>query len=330
VRFFTAVQKGELQNVAMTDFTPESSLSGYASLVPQGLWTEDDEPAQPRTTAAPQPSAASLAAAAQHLLDSMVRKRVPRVEALRRQLQQASAGPSLEHLDGTLAQLHAETGALDFMAGRSGGERGPEFLQQCATLSTTERSLHELADRFSAHHSTQGTVSRLLWIELVLESASLQKRVRQGAHWLAQMDRELHVRRQSVTAEVSQRALEELGRRGRGLHERLQTVHRLCGHARSVHALCEQLAGQRAELAGVLQEQVRSAGDRLHDALQPLIEAVAYRPLVPEELIAAIDARHELQVALTRARAGIAVLQAGVQELASQLASIEQKAQRLG
>ncbi|HVE52218.1 MAG TPA: hypothetical protein VNB23_02415 [Ramlibacter sp.] len=314
----------------MTDFTPESAHSGYASLVPHGLWTDDPEPSPARpASGAPQQSAASLAAAAQHLLDSMVRKRVPRVEALRKQLQNTSAGPSLEHIDGALAALHEATGAVDFMAGRSGGDRSLEFLQQCAALHTTGKRVNELAGKFSEHHATEGPVSRLLWIELVLESASLQKRVRQGAHWLAQMDRQLHTRRQSALAEVSQRALDELGRRGRALHERLQTVHRLCGHARGVHALCEQLAQQRTALATALHDKVRAAGDRLHDALQPLIEALAYRPLVPEELISAIDTRHELQVALTQARAEVAVLQAGMQELASQLAWIEQKAQRL-
>ncbi|MBE7369373.1 hypothetical protein [Ramlibacter pallidus] len=313
----------------MTDFTPESQLSGYPSLVPQGMWTDAQEPTPARPASAPQQSAASLAAAAQHLLDSMVRKRVPRVDALRRQLQLATAGPSLEHVDAALADLHDAIAALDFIAGRNGGDRALEFLQQCAAIHRAGKSLQDLAGRLTEHHATQAPVSRLLWIELVLESASLQKRVRQGAHWLAQMDRELHKRRQSATAEVSHRALEELGRRGRTLRERLQTVHRLCGLARSVHAACEQLAQQRAVLGTTLQVKVPAAGDRLHDALQPLIEALAYRPLVPEELVAAIDTRHAMQVTLTQARAEVALLQSGVQDLAVQLAGIEQKAQHL-
>jgi hypothetical protein len=314
----------------MTDFTPDSSSSGYASLVPQGLWTAEEEPPLPRApAAAPQHSAASLAAAAQHLLDSLALKRVPRMDALRRQLQNVASGPSLDHIDAALAELQDDTAGLDFLAGRSGGERAPEFLQQCTELAAGAERLHLLAAAFAEHHSTQGPVSRLLWIELVLESGSLQKRVRQGAHWLAQMDKELNARRKAVTAEVSQRALEELARRGRLLHERLQTVHRLCGHARSVHTLSEQLARQRTALCATLQEKVRAGGERLQEALQPLIQAAAYRQLVPEELMAAIEARHAQQVALTQARAEITLLQAGSQELAAQLAWIEQKAARL-
>lgn len=313
----------------MTDMSPESSLSGFASLVPQGFWSPAEEPSVPRP-AATQKSAASLASAAQHLLDSMVRKRVPRMETLRRQLQSAGTGPGLEHIDAAIEQLHTAMGELDFLAGRSGGEAATDFARQGAVVATASDHLHGLASAFAEHHATQGPVSRLLWIELVLESASLQKRVRQGAHWLAQMDKELHARRQAATAEVTHRALEELGRRGRVLHERLQTVHRLCGHARSVHLLCEQLAGQRTDLCAALQEKIRPAGARLQGALQPLLEAVAYRPLVPEELMAAIEAHHQMQVLLTQARAEVALLQSCSQELASHLAWIEQKALHLG
>ena len=310
----------------MTDFTPESALSGYASLVPQGLWEAQEAPA-PRPAAAQQPSAASLAAATQHLLDSMARKRVPRLEGLRRQLQDTGSATTLDALDAALAELQAETGAVDFLAGRSGGARAPVFLQQCGALAGSTERLRALAGAYAEHHATQGPVARLLWIELVLESASLRKRVRQGAHWLAQMDKELHARRKSVTAEVSQRALDELARRGRLLHERLQAVHRMCGHARSVHALCEQLAEQRGKLCATLQDRVLPTGEQLRDALQPLVQAAIYRPLVPEELIAAIEAGHAQQVALTQARAELALVQAGTRELAVQLACIEQKAQ---
>lgn len=316
----------------MTDMSPESSLSGFASLVPQGFWspTEEASAPKPAATGSPQKSAASLASAAQHLLDSMVRKRVPRMETLRRQLQSAGCGPSLEHIAAAIQQLHSAMAALDFLAGRSGGEAATDFARQGVVVATASEHLQGLASAFAEHHATQGPVSRLLWIELVLESASLQKRVRQGAHWLAQMDRELHARRQAATAEVTHRALEELGRRGRALHERLQTVHRLCGHARSVHVLCEQLAGQRTGLCAALQDKIRPAGTQLQGALQPLLEAVAYRPLVPEELMAAIEARHRMQVLLTQARAEVALVQSASQEIASHLTWIEEKALHLG
>ena len=62
----------------------------------------------------------------------------------------------------------------------------------------------------------------------------------------------------------------------------------------------------------------------LDQGLQPLLHAVAYRALVPTELMGAIDARHALQVALTQANAQLARLHAGDRELATQLAAMAQ------
>jgi hypothetical protein len=164
-----------------------------------------------------------------------------------------------------------------------------------------------------------------VWIDLVLESGSLRKRVRQAARWLAEMDQDLVARRKGATSEVTARAIDELARRANGMHARLQNVHRLCGDARSVHTLCEQLARDRSALCATLQDKVRPACAALDEALQPLLHAAAYRALVPTELIGAIDAGHALQVVLTQAAAQILRLRADDDELVTQLAWMEEK-----
>jgi hypothetical protein len=75
---------------------------------------------------------------------------------------------------------------------------------------------------------------------------------------------------------------------------------------------------------------VQPALATLEYALEPLLEAAAYRALVPTELIAAIDAHHALQVELTRALAQIERLHEGNEELAGELASMEVLAARVG
>ena len=59
------------------------------------------------------------------------------------------------------------------------------------------------------------------------------------------------------------------------------------------------------------------------------MHAAAYRALVPEELIAAIDARHRLQVELTEADARLGRLRGADVELAARLAAMAEKAQKL-
>lgn len=310
----------------MTDFSAESAFAGPTSLVPQMVWGSDSDGSfePPAPALPPQRSAAALAAATNQLLEALVAKRVPRVDALRLKLQRARP-QALGEIEHAVNLLHAEMETLDFLAGRGGGDRAPDFSRQGEAVIAASQRLAGVAAALVERHSTQGPVARLLWIELVLESDSLRKRVRQGAHWLAQMNRDLGTRRAAAVAEISQRALDELARRGTSLHQRLQVVHRLCGHARSIHAVCEQMAEQRTALCENLQEKVGPAAARLQAALQPLLDAVSYRPLVPEELMAAIEAQHVVQVCLTQAAAQIVRLQAGDEELTSQLAAMEEK-----
>jgi hypothetical protein len=310
----------------MTDSMPESAFAASTGMA-QMVWGTDSDapPRRPRPEGETR-SAASLAAATNQLLEAMVERRVPRLEHARRKLQNTRAGTDLTEIDKAVKLLQVETAALDFLAGRSGGDRSAEFLQQGASLAAAAERFGAASTFFTTQHLTHGSVARLLWIELVLEADSLRKRVRQGARWLAQMDRDLVARRAAATADITHRALEELGRRGQNLHERLHTVHRLCGHARGVHALCEQLAEQRTNLCETLLQRVAPASQALQEALQPLLESAAYRPLVPVELIGAIEARHELQVFLTQAAAEIIRLHGDDRELAEQLAWMEGKA----
>src|SRR5205085_688907 len=106
------------------------------------------------------------------------------------------------------------------------------------------------------------------------------QRVRQAAQWLAEMDHDLLQRRRGSNNDVTLRAMEELARRGIGMHERLQSVHRLCNQARAVHGLSERMAAERAALWTTLQDRVLPACGRLDEAVQPLLHAASYRALV--------------------------------------------------
>lgn len=310
----------------MTDFASESSLAGLSSQAPTMVWGSDSDGSfAPAPPPPPPRSAAALAAATQQLLEALVSKRVPRVDALRRRLQVARP-ESLAEIAHAARLLHDELEHFDFLAGRTGGARAAEFCEHGEAVLAASARLHGIAAGLIERHATDGPIARLLWIELILESDSLRKRVRQGAHWLAQMTRDLATRRAHTTAEVSLAALDELARRGTGLHQRLQLVHRVCGHARSIHLLCEQMAEQRAALCATLQDRIAPAAAGLHAALQPLLEAVRYRPLVPEELMSAIEAQHEMQVGLTQACAQIERLQESDRELTEQLAGMQDKA----
>jgi hypothetical protein len=317
----------------MTDFMPESAWAEVPPPPSQDFW----ESTQPAPVLARQEEgkrrqrrpAAALGSDVNALLESMGRKRVPRLDAVRVRLQMARSGLQVGTVEYGLQALHDATTRLDFLAGRSGGEKGPLFMQQCGALVEATEAVQTLSAEFLTQHVSRGAVARLLWIEVVIESDSLQKRVRQAARWLAEMDQDLVARRNQATSDVMVRGIEELARRAHQMHERLQTVHRLCGHARSVHKLCEQLQGERTALCTTLQDKVLPSIDRLRHLLEPLLEAAAYRALVPTELIEAIDGRHELQVLLTQAGAQILRLKSGDQELASQLAWMEEKARRL-
>jgi hypothetical protein len=273
--------------------------------------------------------AAALASDVSELLESMARKRVPRLDAVRKRLHEGRAGLPLGEVERALQALHAATADVDFLAGRSGGERAGEFLRQGGALTEALRRLGPLLADFLQRESVGSPVTRMVWIDLVLESGSLRKRVRQAAQWLAEMDQDLLYRRRGANTAVTVHAIDELARRGVAMHERLQAVHRLCTQARAVHTFSERMAAERTALWGTLQDRVLPACRRLDEALHPLLHAASYRALVPTELIGAIEACHELQVGLTQGTAAIVRLEGGQQELSSQLALMEDKARRL-
>lgn len=319
------LETSDLRPEPMTDFAPESAFAP-SSHVPQMVWGSDSDGSfEPPPPAQPAPrSAAALATATNQLLEALVAKRVPRIDVLRRRLQEALPA-DLPTVHDAVQQLQAGMEALDFLAARD-GERLPLFLRGGEAVVAASARLAGLGTTLAQAHVTDLPVVRLVWIEMVLESDSLRKRVRQGANWIAQMNRDLASRRAAATLDVTRQALDELGKRGSALHRRLQLVHRLCGHARGIHALCEQLLEQRSGLCATLQDKVEPACGRLRTALQPLLVAAAYRPLVPEELLGAVEAHHEAQVCLAQAAAQLVQLRAGEQELAAQLAGMEEKA----
>ena len=318
----------------MTDYMPESSWAESAQHSNHDFW-ESTRPAPFQEHRLTRPSArvhrrpaAGLAADVNELLESMARKRVPRLDAVRARVAQARAAMQIEALEDAVQTLHASTTALDFLGSR-GGETAAEFVRQGQALVGASTALRHLAAAFVQRHASEAPVTRLVWIDLALESSSLQKRTRQAARWLAEMDQDLVTRRRASTSEVTSRAIEELARRAQAMHTRVQAVHRLCSHARTVHLVCEQLGEERTAVCTTLQDKVGPASWRLEQELRPLLEAGAYRALVPTELIAAIDARHELQVVLTQAGAQIIRLHEGDAELASHLSWMEQKARSL-
>lgn len=315
----------------MTDFIPFSSAAESSSIM-DSSWTSA-RPARTRApatrrpaAAAPSSSASSLAAAVHQLLEAITGKRVPRLESLRQRLQQIEGSWNLRSLDEALHALHDATGAIDFLAGRGGAARADEFRRQGAAVGAAARRLGSVSMGIVGKHAADAAVARLLWIDLQLEYRALEKRVRKGLEWMVDMDHELAARRAAATAEVSQKALQELARRGRSLEDRLHLVHGLCGAGRAARSLGDQVGAQRTALCRTLQDKVRPCSLGLQHKLQPLLDAVGARPLEPAELLAAIEARHELQVALTRAGADLLQVDSLQHELAAQLAWIEQKA----
>lgn len=317
----------------MTDFLPESSWIEHPASGPDS-W-ESSRPAPLQEQRASRPSeralrrpAPALAADVNELLESMARKRVPRLEAVRQRLQETRGALPLLDVENALQSLRAATGAVDFLAGRNGEDRAT-FSRQAQALAEALRQGQGLLADFLQREAVGAPIARLVWIDLVLESSSLRKRVRQGAHWLAEMDQDLLYRRKHAAAGVALRAIEELARRGVAMHERLQAVHRLCSQSRAVHGLSEQLAAERAVLWAALQDRLLPACKRLDDAVQPLLHAAGYRALVPTELLVAVDACHALQVELSHAGALILRLRSADQELVAQLAQMEDKARSL-
>ena len=143
------------------------------------------------------------------------------------------------------------------------------------------------------------------------------------------MEQELATRRAAATAEVSLKALQELGRRGEALEDRLHLVQGLCGAARAARSLGDQVQAHRGGLCHLLQEEVRPASLQLQHRLQALAETAEARQPEPAQLLVAIESRHGLEVAITRAIAESRHLAAVQQELATQLAWMEQKGKPL-
>jgi hypothetical protein len=270
--------------------------------------------------ATPTRSASSLAAAAHEVLQGLAGRRVPRLGNVRERIQHAETGWDLPELDGALRALQAASAALEFLPARGRAFPLAEFQRQAGALGAAARELATTSLRFVSRHAAEGTPTRLLWAELMMEARSIDKRVRQALQWLHDMAQELAVRRRAATAEVSQRALEELGRRGEALADKLHVVQGLCGGARPARSLGDQVQAHRTALCTLLQDEVRPASLKLQHRLQALLAAAAERAPEPAQLLAAIDSRHELEVALTRAGAELQHLHALQGELATQLA----------
>lgn len=276
--------------------------------------------------ATPTRSASSLAAAAQQLLLGLTGKRVPRLGTLRQRLQESEATWDPRELERALHALQEAGAAVDFLPARGRAFPAAEFRRQAGTVGTAARRLASLSLHFVGRHAADAAVTHLLWMELQMESRSIDKRVRQGLHWLRDMEQELATRRAAATAAISQQALQELARRRESLEDRLHLVQGLCGAARAARALGEQVQAHRVAVCHLLQDEVRPASLQLQHRLQALLEAVQARAPEPAELLAAIEARHDVEVAATRTIAELHYLQALQQELGAQLAWMEQKA----
>ena len=281
------------------------------------------------SVATPTRSPSSLAAAAHQLLHSVTGKRVPRLGRLREQLQQSEASWSPAELDRVLHVLQEASAGVDFLPPRGGAFPLAEFRRQCGTVDAAGRRLATTALHFIGRHAVDASTARMLWAELQMESRSIDKRVRHGLAWLRDLDQELALRHGAATAPVSRQALQELARRGEALQDKLHAVEDFCGAARAARSLGTQVLAHRSALCRLLQDEVRPASLALQHQLQAMLEAAAARPPEPAELLAAIECRHALEVAITRAVAELRHLEALQAELDTQLAWMQQKAKPL-
>ena len=311
----------------MTDFIPDQP-SAVAEPLRRTSRTEALRAAA-NSIATPTRSPSSLAAAAHQVLQSVTGKGVPRLGSLRERLQQFEASWDTRELDRALHALQEASAAVEFLPPRGCAFPVAEFRRECDAVGAAARRLATTSLHFVGRHAADATMGRLLWAELWMESRSIDKRVRQGLAWLRDMEQELANRRAAVTAAVSHQALQELARRGEALEDKLHLVQGLCGAARSKRALGEQVQAHRAALCNLLQEEVRPASLELQHALQVLLEAAEAHHPEPAELLVAIETRHDLEVALTRAVAELHHLEALQAELGTQLAWMEQKAKPL-
>lgn len=314
----------------MTDFTsmpvPASSKASASAEPLRRTSRTAALRAAAHSIATPTRSASSLAAAAQQLLQGLAGKRVPRLGTLRQRLQDTEGTWDSRELDRALHALQEASAGVDFLPARGRAFPVAEFRRQAGTVGTAARRLATLGMHFVGRNAADAAVGRLLWMELLMESRSIDKRVREGLHWLRDMEQELAMRRAAATAPVSQQALQELSRRREALEDRLHLVQGVCGATRAAHALGDQVQAHRAAVCNLLQDEVRPASLKLQHRLQGLLETAAARAPEPAELLAAIENRHKLEVAVTRTIAELEHLQALQRELAAQLAWMEQKA----
>ena len=277
----------------------------------------------------PTRSPSTLAAAAHEVLQSVAGRRVPRLGLLRERLLQCEASCPTRDLDRALHALLEASAAVEFLPPRGRAFPLAEFRHQAGAVGTAARRLATLSLHYVGRHAADAANTRMLWVELLMESRSIDKRVRQGLAWLRDMGHELAHRRASATAAVSQQALQELARRGEALEDKLHAVQGLCGAARAARTLGDQVQTHRAALCGLLQDEVRPASHKLQRGLEALRVAAEARHPEPAELLVAIETRHELEVAITRTVAELHRLEALQAELADQLAWMEQKAKPL-
>jgi hypothetical protein len=321
----------------MTDFA--SFSTGLTSFLPEPAWEPAWAPApevhlhtasarRSGVRPAPSRSASSLASAVHQLVESLSERRVPHLDSLRERLQQVEGSWALRELAHALRAVHDAAGAVDFLACRGAQAQAEAFRAQGEAVRAAARRLGSACMVFVGKQASDAAVARLLWLELQNEYRGLEKRVRRGLEWMVDMEHELDARKDATTAEVSQRALQELARRGQALEHRLHLARAFCGAARAARSLGAQVAEQRAALGTVLQEKLRPRGVELQQKLQPLLDAAGQRAVQPAELLAAIDARHQLQVVLTEAGAELMQLESLHKELSAQLAWLQQKAQQ--
>lgn len=291
-------------------------------------------PASRGSTAATRPAAvpsgASLLAAVHQLAEALTSQRVPRIDSLRQRVQHAGHLAGLEELDAALHGVHDDCAELDFLAGRRGQAQAERFRSQGAAVAASAARLASLSLIFVGRHAAEAATTRIAWIELGMECSAADKRAHKGLKLLAQLEEELAGRRAAATAAVTLQALQEFTRRGHRLEERLHQVEGLCGAGRAARSLADQAGLHWAELARVLQDEVRPGCAGLQHFLQPLVQAAGSRALETTELLAAVEAHHALQVALTNAMAELLHLRAVLAELHAQLVWMERKAKALG
>jgi hypothetical protein len=306
----------------MTDHLQDSARPPLTT-PPFSAWSSG--PVASEAPLAPRTSAAALASSLNELLAGIAARRIPHLDALRCRLQEVHAGTELSELQHCLKIVHDSASALDVLSARAGGATAEQFTQEVALVAENTHQLSLVGGSFLQRNQPVSSVARAVCMGLKLESAALSERLQQGQRWLHEMEQDVIERRSSATAEVSQLALRELARRGGMLQERLQQVERLCGHARSALDLAEHFYALRSGLCETLQRRVRPRSRRLHEVLRPLLDIDA-RPQAAD-LMAVVDARHELQVVLNEAGADMMRLRAFDRELLAHLLEMERALQ---